>query len=396
VPSETEVHGRLTDPDYDRRDKKFMGMYGPWPDKTGIRGIFRAGSTAKIFTALAAARAGIIEPPQGCPVRAKPIFGCLYHDGQGPAFNGGWYKAIHDFPSDPIHGNIDFTDAIRVSCNVYFGQLGLKLGPDGLKSLRDAGVEMGWGGPNWNPGKAGSRDLASSAFGQAASLWSVSQAARLMAAVSAGGVYRRCPPSLDLNAKCEETAVVDDPARVGPILSGLFKVMENGTGAYLKKPEGVRVYGKTGTADSIGIKDEIPWGVELGVFGRPHSWFIAMGEPADTTLCEPNNPRRLAVAVVIPRSATGASVAGPAAMAILAAAQANGYFTVAPPAPAPGAPAAPGASPVPVASPSPSPSPSPVPQLPGSRGATPRPSARPRTAAPAVTASPAVPSPAPM
>jgi hypothetical protein len=172
--------------------------------------------------------------------------------------------------------------------------------------------------------------------------------------------------------------------------------MENGTGAYLKKPEGVRVYGKTGTADSIGIKDEIPWGVELGVFGRPHSWFIAMGEPADTTLCEPNNPRRLAVAVVIPRSATGASVAGPAAMAILAAAQANGYFTVAPPAPAPGAPAAPGASPVPVASPSPSPSPSPVPQLPGSRGATPRPSARPRTAAPAVTASPAVPSPAPM
>ena len=151
-----------------------------------------------------------------------------------------------------------------MSCNVYFGQLGLKLGPDGLKSLRDAGVEMGWGGRTGTPGKAGSRDLASTAFGQAASLWSVSQAARLVAAVGGGGVYRRCPPSLDMKAQCEETKVVDDPARVGPILSGMFKVMANGTGTYLKEPEGVRVYGKTGTADSIGIKDEIPWGVEFG------------------------------------------------------------------------------------------------------------------------------------
>src|SRR5688572_4810877 len=97
-PGDPKFLRRLTDPDYDRKDKKFMGMYGPWPDKTGIRGIFQAGSTAKIFTALAAARAGIVEPPMGCPVRAKPIFGCIYHDGQAPAYNGGWYKAIHDFP----------------------------------------------------------------------------------------------------------------------------------------------------------------------------------------------------------------------------------------------------------------------------------------------------------
>jgi cell division protein FtsI/penicillin-binding protein 2 len=380
-PGDPKFLRRLTDPDYDRRDKKFMGMYGPWPDKTGIRGIFQAGSTAKIFTSLAAARAGIIDPPNGCPVKAKPIFGCLYHDGQGPAFNGGWYKAIHDFPEDPIHGNIDFTDAIRVSCNVYFGQLGLKLGPEGLRSLRDAGVEYGWGGSNWDPGKKGSRDLASTAFGQAAALMSVSQGARIAATVGAGGIYRRCPPSLDLKAPCEDRKVVDDPAKVGPILSGMFKVMEAGTGTYLKEPPGVRVYGKTGTADSIGIKDEKPWGVEFGTFGRPHSWFIALAEPMDATLCEPTNPRRLAIAVVVPRSATGASVAGPAAMEILAAAQSLGYFPAAQPSPAPGAaPGVPGA-PVPVASPSPSPSPSPVAQLPGSRGATPLPPPRPRPAA---------------
>ena len=182
---------------------------------------------------------------------------------------------------------------------------------------------------------------------------------------------------------------------MGPILSGMFKVMEAGTGFYLKEPAGVRVYGKTGTADSIGIKDEMPWGVERGVFGRPHSWFIAIAEPMDTTLCEPTNPRRLAVAVVVPRSATGASVAGPAAMDILAAAQKYGYFPSAqqPEAVAGAVPGAPGS--VPAAVPSPSPSPSPVAQLPGSRGATvpsPRPPAPARTASPAApVASPAVP-----
>ncbi len=393
-PGDPKFLRRLTDPEYDRRDKKFHGMYGPWPDKTGIRGIFQAGSTAKIFTSLAAARAGIVDPPTGCPVKAKPIFGCLYNDGQAPAFNGGWYKAIHDFPGDPIHGNIDFTDAIRVSCNVYFGQLGLKLGPEGLKSLRDAGVEFGWGGPNWDPGKKGSRDLASTAFGQAASLMSVSQGARIAATVGAGGIYRRCPASLDIKAKCEDRKVVDDPARVGPILSGMFKVMEAGTGAYLKEPPGVRVYGKTGTADSIGIKDEIPWGVDPGVFGRPHSWFIAVAEPMDTTVCEPTNPRRLAIAVIVPRSATGASVAGPAAMEILAAAQTLGYFPTAQPVPPGGTPAT-GADGAPIVAPSPSPSPSPVAQLPGSRGAAPVPVASPRPRASAAASPAAAPVPAP-
>jgi len=170
----------------------------------------------------------------------------------------------------------------------------------------------------------------------------------------------------------------------------------NGTGTYLKEPEGVRVYGKTGTADSIGIRDELPWGVEFGTFGRPHSWFIAVAEPMDNVLCEPTSPRRLAVAVVVPRSATGASVAGPAAMEILAAAQKYGYLPSASAAAAQaagGAPAAPGAS-ASSPAPRPSPSPSPVAQLPGSRGgpvATPRPLA-PR---PAPAASPSAPPPSP-
>ena len=182
------------------------------------------------------------------PTRAKPIFCCLYHDGQGPAFNGGWYKAIHDFPGDPIHGNVDFTDALRVSCNVYFGQLGLKLGPEGLKSLRDAGVEFGWGGSNWDPGKKGSRDLASTAFGQAASLMSVSQGARIAATVGAGGVYRRCPPSLDLNEDPPAADFPDPTYRFGSTHPGGFNMMMcDGSVKFLSENISMKTYNAAGS-----------------------------------------------------------------------------------------------------------------------------------------------------
>ena len=214
-PGDPKFLRRLTDPDYDRKRQEVHGhVRRRGRTRPGIRGIFQAGSTAKIFTSLAAARAGIIDPPHGCPVRAKPIFGCLYNDGQAPAFNGGWYKAIHDFPGDPIHGNVDFTDAIRVSCNVYFGQLGLKLGPEGLKSLRDAGVEIGWGGAELGSGQEGQpRPRLHRVRPGGVADGACRRRARIAATVGAGGVYRRCPPSLDLKAKCEDRVVVDDPAQ---------------------------------------------------------------------------------------------------------------------------------------------------------------------------------------
>ncbi len=89
----------------------------------------------------------------------------------------------------------------------------------------------------------------------------------------------------------------------------------------------MRVYGKTGTADSIGLKDEEPYGMTFGETGyRPHSWFIAIGESEDTDPCEATTHGRLAVAVVAPRSGTGAGVAAPVALKILAGAHQLGYL----------------------------------------------------------------------
>ena len=75
--------------------------------------------------------AGIVDPPHRLPDDGRADLRLhATTTARAPPSTAGWYKAIHDFPGDPIHGNIDFTDAIRVSCNVYFGQLGSGLGPE--------------------------------------------------------------------------------------------------------------------------------------------------------------------------------------------------------------------------------------------------------------------------
>lgn len=323
-PGDESVLQMLRDPQFDTRYPKFTGYYGPWPDKTGFRGVYQGGSAAKVFTGVAAARAGVLSGATSCPLKAGPHLPCVHRDAEGPFFTRpGWYRAVHDHPLDDPHGNPDFIEGLAVSCNVYFGQLGLRLGPEAFDKLVDDGLEMGFGDAWYDPGKPGSRDLALTAFGQHASMMSVSQAARLVALVGGGGVYRQCPPSLEKGATCEQKPLLPEADLVSPILSGMQAVMTRGTGRGLSVkpglPPGLRVYGKTGTADSIGIEEEKPWGVEVGVYGKPHSWFVALAEPAAQPECDPTAPRRLGLALVIPRGGLGALNAGPAAAEVIQA-----------------------------------------------------------------------------
>jgi cell division protein FtsI/penicillin-binding protein 2 len=375
-PGDPSLLERLRDPRFHSRDPKFTGYYGAWTDKTGFRGVYQGGSAAKVFTGILAARAGLLGGASSCPLKAGPSFPCVHRDAEGPFFTRpGWYRSVHDHPLDDPHGHPEFVEGMAVSCNVYFGQLGLQLGPEAFERLVDDGLEMGFGRGWYDPGKPGSRDLALTAFGQHASMMSVSQAARMVALVGGGGVYRRCPPSLEKGVPCEEKALLAEPHLVSPVLSGMRAVMTRGTGRGLYTnpglPAGLRVYGKTGTADAIGIKEELPWKVELGVYGKPHSWFVALAEPAADAECAPAVPRRLGLALVIPRGGLGALNAGPAAAEIINAMYKLELFgkpeelekaaqAALAAAPAPGA-ARPGASPAPPnASPAPPP-PSPTP-----------------------------------
>jgi cell division protein FtsI/penicillin-binding protein 2 len=156
---------------------------------------------------------------------------------------------------------------------------------------------------------------------------SVVQAARLVAAIAGGGHYRRCPPTMELAAACGDVALVDDPATLAPIVLGMRRVMTAGTGAGLHPPAGVRVYGKTGTAEVRGFAGEAPFGILPAQVAAPHAWFVAFAEPASAPEAAAATPGRLAVAVVVPRGGTGAAAAGPIAMQVLAAARELGYLT---------------------------------------------------------------------
>ncbi len=332
-----DVLARAQVPDFDPgddawqervRDERFTGAYGPWPDKTGMQGVFQSGSVGKLFTALAAARAGTHVGGVACGADSMTRYDCVERDARGPFFTRpGWTQPVHDHPRDPVHGRIGLVEALAVSCNVYFGQLALALGPEPLVALREAGVDVGFGPAlPFRPGAPGSRQLASTGFGQGALAMNVLQAARLVAAIGAAGAYRACPASMELGATCEERRVVDDPRALAPILAGMRRVMTAGTGRGLDVPGGVRVYGKTGTADVRGFAGEAPFGIAPGAGAAPHSWFVALAEPDDAPECALAAPGRLAVAVVVPRGGSGASAAGPAAMEIVARARALGYL----------------------------------------------------------------------
>lgn len=294
-------------------DPAFIGSYGPWKDKTGIAGLYQTGSIFKIFTALASVRAGLDYESFGaqrCAIRGRETFGCVARDGEGPMFGlPGWVAPIHDSHWQ-LDGNLDVTEALAVSCNVFFAQLGLHLGPEALVRLAEDGLEVDSGRP-FDPGAPGSRRLASTAFGQGAARMHVLEAARLAAVVAGGGVYRRCPPDLELGAECQTRTLVDDPDRLAPVLAGMRRTLthERGTARRLRAPEGTRLYAKTGTATDVGRIDEIAYGFAPGEEHEEHSWMIAIAEPVTNPECATEAPGRLAFAAVVPRGGAGSGAA---------------------------------------------------------------------------------------
>ncbi len=287
-----------------------------------VQGVYPPGSTYKIVTALAGLAEGVIDLNTTfyCPGHyyfGRRVYRCWKHSG---------------------HGSVDIRRAITESCDVFFYQVGQRLGVDRLAKYAKklglgerSGVEL----ENEKAGIVPTRDwkrerfkekwhegeTLSVAIGQGFNNVTPLQICLMTAAIANNGkiyqpqivesvmntegeVLERFTPKLLNELSDREKALL-------PIIrEGLFGVVQGKHGtARNVRIEGLTVAGKTGTSQVVrlaqykGLKEqEIPYKY------RDHAWFTCYA-PAD-------NPK-IAVTVLVEHGLHGGSGAGPIARVVL-------------------------------------------------------------------------------
>ncbi len=232
-------------------------------------GTYAPGSLWKLATAAIALDLGLVTPDERMSV---PCRGAYRY---GNRLVRCW--------DENGHGSQDLIGAIQNSCNVYFYQLGLRIGLDRL--LR-GGNTMGFGArcgidlPQEAPGifptdrafwderfgePAGEGEVLSMAIGQGPNSQTPLKMAQFLLAIARDGSAP--PPRLYQGAEGGAQWSLDiEPQDLERIREGTRRVTQPGGTAHLSSLEHFDLLGKTGTAQSGG--------------GRPdHAWFFAMAGP---------------------------------------------------------------------------------------------------------------------
>ncbi len=290
------------------------------------QGTYPPGSTYKMVTALAGLAKGVIDE--------ETVFYCPGH-----SFFGHW---IYRCWKHSGHGPVNLLTPTGQSCDVYFYQVGQRVGVDSLAEYanklglgKKTGIEMEYERSGLAPTKAWKLknrkakwqegETLSIAIGQGFNLASPLQMAVMTATLANGGkVYR---PQLVEKVVDPEGNIVETftPELVGQVKGmeryfqsiekGMEYVVQGKRGTARKVAiDGLRIAGKTGTAQVVrlaqyrGLKEEdIPYKY------RDHAWFTCYA-PAD-------NPE-IVVTVLVEHGLHGGSGAGPIARAVL-----NQYFS---------------------------------------------------------------------
>jgi penicillin-binding protein 2 len=246
--------------------------------------LYPPGSTWKLIVATLAMKAGIAtidtHMPQSC--------------------NGAYQYGTRSFRCWKTvgHGNLSLAGAIKESCNVFFYQLGLRLGLDRFLAGADAlgfnartGLDLpvearGHFPPSrdWYDERFGPRGWTESvtlnlSIGQGEAAQSLLHMAQFYAALALGG----SPPvphlrrSEVLDARRAEWSLPLDEEQRQQLVGAMTRVVnEPGGTAFPYRPSDYVVAGKTGTAQNP--------------HGEPHSWFVGFG-PVD-------DPRIVIAAIV--------------------------------------------------------------------------------------------------
>jgi penicillin-binding protein 2 len=287
-------------------------------ENKAVQGQYPPGSTFKIVAAMAGLEEGVIteDTKLFCPGQYRygnRTFRC-------------WKKGGHGF--------VNVREALTQSCDVFFYQVGDRLGVDRLAKYAKecglgspTGIELdreatglvptsGWKlrrtGIPWQGG-----ETLSVVIGQGFNLVTPIQMLSLISAVANGGtrykplVISRIESPDGSLIKTEEPVTLGSlpvsPKRLQLIQKGLFDAVNKPGGtAWGSRIPGVGMAGKTGTAQVIAMpEDEKKASKENEAFRlRDHAWFIAYAPAQDP---------RIAVAVLVEHGGHGSGAAAPVA-----------------------------------------------------------------------------------
>ena len=256
-------------------------------------GLYAPGSTFKLVTAAAALRLD--------PSNWNDTFICSRQD------HGRVGARVHEFgvvrddlKDEHPHGSIAMRDAIVQSCNAYFAQLAVRLGP---RPLLDTAALAGISVARDNSASRLRATLAHAAYGQGDVVATPLRMARIAAAIANGGLLREpriARASASTLSKPERLLTPDSAARLA---NALRDAVVAGTGRSVSAHPG-RIAGKTGTAEVANAPS--------------HAWFVGFAPH--------RGKKQIAFAVLFEHAGYGGAIATPAAGDIVTAAASRGLI----------------------------------------------------------------------
>jgi penicillin-binding protein 2 len=301
---------------HEQWDSLISNPFRPMSNRA-IQGEYPPGSTYKIITALAGLEEGVIDD--------QTTFNCPGYYRFGNRVYRCWKKGGH--------GKVDILKAVEESCDVFFYQVGQRLGVDRLAWYAKA---FGLGSPTgifldqeahgliptaaWKKKRTGipwqGGETLSIAIGQGFNLATPLQMAVLAATVGNGG--NRYRPMILSSIKLADGQILQknerrltgklpiSPVNLDLVKLGLWKVVngENGTARGSRLAD-IDMSGKTGTSQVISRKEgETISEEDVPIHLRAHAWFVAYA---------PSEQPTIAVAVVVEHGEHGSGAAAPIA-----------------------------------------------------------------------------------
>lgn len=286
-----------------------------------IQGEYPPASTYKIITAMAGLEEGVIDE--------NTAFFCPGYLRFGDRNFRCWKRYGH--------GKMNVTDALIQSCDVFFYQVGLRLGIDrlawyakacGLGELTGIDLKHEANGliptARWKKRRTGISwqrgETLSVAIGQGYNLVTPVQMAVLISAVANGGTRYR-PQVID-KIETADGRIVKKAEKIVkgkiPISQKNLAIIRNALWAVVNQKKGTAhgihlkemdICGKTGTAQVVGNKtlETLKENKELKNI-KSHAWFVAYA---------PSNKPKIAVAVIVEHGEHGSSAAAPIAQALI-------------------------------------------------------------------------------